>query len=373
MKNPSGNFRPSLLDWLLNLFRSPAPPTPPAPVSPATPSPTPPPPKPTVTPDNTTDPVHIVTSRVLLVIYDPIMNATTGEKLSQAMNWQRPDDLANGFIQDIQDTSSGLARYQIVQRVELNEFPALVDGFRYDAVSYSKVQNRTDPPHIPQQVDFQPILNGLHILPRVARNEIDEVWIFNYPYAGFPESIMGGAGAFWCNSDPLPFTTSCPRRFIVMGFSYERGVGEMLESFGHRSESMLSRVFNCQDFVTWAYRADRSPAHMGPNPNLFQQFVSFDQVAPGKSGVGTIHFAPNSVRDYDWNNQRMVPSNCYGWYVFPNFSQDVRQVNASEWGNGDIRAHHQWWLKHLPKTAGQTGGVANNWWQYIMDPNLVNP
>ena len=48
------------------------------------------------------------------------------------MQWQSPDDLANGFIQDILETSGGLARYQIVQRVELNEFPVKTDGYRYD-------------------------------------------------------------------------------------------------------------------------------------------------------------------------------------------------------------------------------------------------
>lgn len=372
MNNPSGNSKPSLLDWLIRLF-SPPKPSLPAPIPPAAPSPvTPPPVKPTIMPDNITEPVHIVTSRVLLVIYDPVMDATTGAKLSQVMQWQRPDDLANSFIQDILETSGGMARYQIVQRVELNEFPVLADGFRYDPETYKKVQNRTSPPHEPNGVDFQPILTGLNILPRVARSEIDEVWIFNFPYGGFPESTMGGAGAFWCNFNPLPGTSSCNRRFIVMGFSYERGVGEMLESFGHRSESMVSQVFKCQDFVVWAYKQGRSPATVGPNLNLFEQFVSFDQIAPGKAGVGTIHYAPNSLRDYDWNNPRQVPSNCFGWYTFPNFQNDIRQVNATEWGNGDIRAHHKWWLKHLPKVAGRTNGVANNWWQYIMDPNLVN-
>ena len=64
-----------------------------------------------------------------------------------------------------------------------------------------------------------------------------------------------------------------------MGFSYERGVGEMLESFGHRSESMVSAVFNCQSFVVWAYKTGRVPATLGPDPNLFQQFASFDEEA----------------------------------------------------------------------------------------------
>ena len=157
-----------------------------------------------------------------------------------------------------------------------------------------------------------------------------------------------------------------------MGFSYERGVGEMLEAFGHRSESLVSKVFNSQDFVAWAYRQGRVPATVGPTLNLFQQFISFDQIAPGKAGIGTIHYAPNSAQDYDWNNPRDVPSNCYDWYNFPRFQKEFRQVNADEWGDGDIRAHHKWWLKHLPKVAGRTSGVANNWWQYMIDPNLIN-
>jgi hypothetical protein len=157
MNNPSDNSKSSLLDWLLNLFRSPAPP---APAAPSVPNPVAPPVKPALPPDNTTEPVRIVTSRVLLLIYDPVMNTSTGEKLSQVMQWQRPDDLANTFIQDIQETSGGMARYQVIQRIELNEFPVLADGFRYDAAAYMKVQNKVQPPHVPQEVDFQPILTG---------------------------------------------------------------------------------------------------------------------------------------------------------------------------------------------------------------------
>ncbi len=356
MNNPSGNSKLSLLDLLLKLFSSPKPPTPAR----------------VVPPDNTMEPVRIVTARVLLVIYDPVMDPATGVKLSEYMHWQRPDDLANAFIQDIQETSGGMARYQIVQRVELNEFPAKTDGYRYDPQTFLDVLKGVQPPHKPEGADYQAILTGLNVLPRIAKRDIDEVWLFAFPQAGFYESSMGGAGAFWCNSQPMTWSSGCSRRFVVMGFSYERGVGEMLESFGHRSESLVSKVFNCQDFVAWAYKPGRVPATVGPNLNLFQQFISFDQIAPGKAGLGTIHYAPNSDRDYDWNNPRQVPSNCYDWNNFPNFQNDFRQVNADEWGNGDIRAHHKWWLKHLPKVAGRKGGVANNWWQYMMDPNLVN-
>ena len=356
MNNPAGNSKSSLLDALLRLFSNPRPPTPGR----------------IVPPDNPIEPVRVVTARVLLVIYDPVMNPASGVKLSQLMKWQSPDDLANAYIQDILETSGGLARYQIVQRVELDEFPAKTDGFRYDPHTYLEVLKGVQPPHKPEGADYQAILTGLKVLPRIAMREIDEVWLFAFPQAGFYESTMGGAGAFWCNSQPMTWTSASTRRFIVMGFSYERGVGEMLESFGHRSESLVSKVFKCQEFLDWAYKPGRVPATVNPTLNLFQQMICFDQIAPGKAGIGTIHYAPNSDHDYDWNNPRDVSSNCYDWYNFPKFQKDIRQVNAVEWGHGDIRAHHKWWLKHLPKAAGRMSGVANNWWQYMIDPNLIN-
>jgi hypothetical protein len=357
MTNPSANSKPSLWEKFLNLFKRPKPSAHPAQVVPL---------------DNNMEPARMVTSRVLLAIYDPVMDPASEVKLSQFMGWHSPDQLANACIQDILETSGGMARYQIAKRVELNEFPIKADGYRYDPQTYQDVMKGIQPSHQPDEADYHAILSGLNVLPHIAMREIDEVWLFGFPYAGFYESIMGGTGSFWCNSEPLIWTAGITRRFVVMGFSYERGVGEMLESFGHRAESLISRVFNCQDFVNWAYTPNREPATVGSNLNLFQQFFSFDQIAPGNAGVGSVHYAPNSERDYDWKNPHMVPSNCYDWFNFPNFKNEVRLVNADEWGNGDIRVHHKWWLLHLPKSAGRTGGVANNWWQYVVDPNLIS-
>jgi len=58
---------------------------------------------------------------------------------------------------------------------------------------------------------------------------------------------------------------------------------------------------------------------------------------------------------------------------FPAFKNDVREVNADEWGNGDMRILHKWWLNHLPKVAGRTSGVVNNWWQYVMGSKSGQP
>ena len=68
-----------------------------------------------------------------------------------------------------------------------------------------------------------------------------------------------------------------------------------------------------------------------------------------------------------------MTSECDDWlYNFPHFKGLRRNVTASEWGNGDIRKHHVWWMSHFPKTAGRSNGIGHNWWQYIMDPNHVS-
>ena len=301
------------------------------------------------------EPAAIVSPRVLTIIYDPIMKPATGEKLSKLANWPTHENLAGQFISDILQCSNGLGRYQLVERIEVNEFPVKVDGFRYTPQSYAEVMRRTAPGHFPDTINYQEVLMRFNILQRIATNQIDEVWLFGFPYAGFYESIMGGPGAFFCNSDPLVGTSKALRRFVIMGFSLERGVGEMLEAMGHRAESIMEKVYS------------RST----PQNNLWRKFIRYDKTSPGQSECGNVHFAPNSDKDYDWGNQRTVASRCDDWYNFPNFKGALKQVNCAEWGNGDIRAHHTWWFKHFPKVGGRTNGIANNWWQYILDPNRV--
>jgi hypothetical protein len=168
---------------------------------------------------------------------------------------------------------------------------------------------------------------------------------------------MAGPGAFWCNGPPLKNTEAAKRRFVIMGFSYERGVGEMLETMGHRAESIMEKTFE----------------NLTGDDNLWKRFIRYEKENPGRAAAGNMHFAPNSQGDYDWNNPRPVLSECDDWLEnFPNFKGVTRMVTSAEWGNGDPREHHRWWLMHLPKTAGRRNGIHNNWWQYIMDPNQAN-
>src|SRR3972149_1833266 len=306
--------------------------------------------------DSATEPARITKSKVLLLVYDPVMDKATGMTLSQQQKWYRTTDLVTAFMADIIVVSGGLARFQIVERMDVNEFPAKIDGFRYTPQTYMDVRPRTPPPHMPQEVNYHAILSKYNILQRVARNEIDEVWLFGFPHAGFYESVMGGAGAFWCNALPLNNTSASKRRFVMMGCSYERHSGGMEEAFGHRAESIMEKTFS------------KLPAQA----NLWKRFTQYDKIAPGRAACGNIHFAPNSQREYDWNNTTPVNSECYDWLLnFPNFKGDVRVVGPTEWGNSDTRAHHKWWFNHFPRIAGRKNGIHNNWWQYVVAPQQV--
>ncbi len=292
--------------------------------------------------------------RVLLVIYNPIVDAATSAKLIQTVGFRDPDQLVAGYIQDLDECSGGLIKYQIVERVEDTGFAAKDNGYLFEGAAFvSAYRNRGQLDG--NMVDYYAILEKYNVTQRVANNEIDELWLVGYPSAGFYESVMGGRGAFWCNGPELTKTNATPRRFVVMGFNYERGVGEMLESFGHRGESIMEAV----------YRAKQGDA------NLWQRFIRYEQTHPGDANCGNVHFAPNSAQDYDWGNATPAQSCADDWLAFPNLPEPpiYKMMTANDWGKGDIRAHHRWWLTHLPKVEGATDAIAHNWWKYIVDPN----
>ncbi|MGZ9225382.1 MAG: hypothetical protein ACXW4M_07460, partial [Anaerolineales bacterium] len=103
-----------------------------------------------VVPDNSTEPPQLTVLKTLVIVYDPVVDKASGKKLSQYMNWNKVEDLAKGFMSDILQVSGGLARYQIMQRIDVDGFPAKVNGYYYDAQTYLNVVRGATPPHLPQ-------------------------------------------------------------------------------------------------------------------------------------------------------------------------------------------------------------------------------
>lgn len=290
---------------------------------------------------------------VLVLNYDPIVGTKRRQRLHETSGWNDPKALTESYIADLSECSGGYLSYRIVEWQDVDAYPVKADGFQYTEQLYRRCQGGNESWHQPDLVDYHRILRTHQIPHRVELGEVDEVWLWGFPYAGFWESTMAGRGAYFCNSPPIRGIRTS-RLFVTMGFNYERGVGEMLENFGHRVESTLNHVFGAQD-------------PKGRHP--WSRFSLYDRVAPGESGCGTVHFAPNSERDYDWGNGRPVWSSCDHWLHYPDLTGPPRLVSCDEWGGGDIREHHRWWLRHLPRAHGTTGARLNNWWAYAVDLN----
>ena len=293
--------------------------------------------------------------KALVIVFQPADPDEHGRNLPDLLGWHDVDDLITEYIADLKKCSHGIANYRVVEKIEVDDFPIKQDGFRYEMKAYRHSLQTRSGFHQPDQVDYESIIDQFNIIERINRNEMDEVWLFGFPYAGFYESRMVGPGSFFCNAPPLDIYNHCLRRFVIMGFNYERGVGEMLESMGHRAEFTMSQVF----------RNDHSES------NLWRKFCRIEKTHPGRSQVGTVHFAPNSRRDYDWGNPRPVFSFSDTWFNFPDLDGEKRRVDCRDWGNGDIRLHHLWWFEHFPHFNGMMDGISCNWWDYVLDPDRV--
>jgi hypothetical protein len=135
----------------------------------------------------------------------------------------------------------------------------------------------------------------------------------------------------------------------------------MLESFSHCAENILERVFSGKS----------------GDDNLWERFTRIDWDHPGQAEVGTVHHGPNAILtpdrdDHQWTEARVVPSRHRTWYQFPDLAGQPEPTSCDAWRAADMTwGHHTWWLKHFPHVAGQTAGISNNWWQYLIDPEQV--
>ena len=320
------------------------------------------------------------TYKVMMINFDPIFDVNGQEvKMHDLMEvldvenkffqkWNNPYDLADRFAKAMSEVSYGNVNYTVAEKIELNEFPLNKEGKAYTTDEYYHTLvdacNATNGRYWEYNgwnesgysFDYENYFNKYDVYEKVNSGEIDEVWFFGGPMLGVTlyETMMAGKDAFWVNGEAI-VKEDC-RNFIAYGFNYERELGEMLEDAGHRTESIMNNVFGCPD-----YTKDYSEY------NDWEKFTAYDLVSKGNSGVGNVHFAPNSKSDYDWGNTDNVQSYCDNWYNYPDISGVSKTVNCSLWGDGNTEKHHRWWFRHLPHADGinEVTGKFNNWWKYF--------
>lgn len=301
--------------------------------------------------------------KVYVVVYDPLL--TNGQLLSDYLNWYDHETLTQATIDFFGQVSGGRLKYSVSATTVITDgWPEKIDGYRYTEEEYLAVVNEGAPPHVPDTVSYNKIVNDpeLDICGKANRREIDEVWIYNGPYFGFYESTLVGPGAYWYNSEPVPGPWSCERLVPIMGPSPHVALANAIHNFGHRTESTFTQVYG-----SW---------NQNSTDHNWERFALVKALSPdyNYSGCGNVHYPPNATSDYNYNNPSTVSSNCDDFVNYPDLGNPVdtvEPVKCTAWGCTEI-GYHTYWFSHLPSNAGcGPDNVANNWWHYFVDPALA--
>lgn len=131
-------------------------------------------------------------------------------------------------------------------------------------------------------MDYRAFIAEYNLVERNNSGEFDEVWLFGGDNFGFRESQNVGVTARRINSPPI-MVRDC-EDFIIMGFNYERGVKEMIHSFGHRVESVLAHNYDAYNELDWCYD--------NPYPGELQATTEYGEWLKIN---GTVHTEPFGV------------------------------------------------------------------------------
>jgi hypothetical protein len=300
---------------------------------------------------------QIFNRKVFMLVFDPLLS--DGKTLLRTYKgWNNPDDLAQQTINFFKNASGERVVYQIAERQVVNDFPVQKDGQKYTPELYLQVLS--DPSkRIEVGADYPKLINDYGLCTKLNNGLIDEVWVYNGPYFGFYESAMAGQGAFGINGGVFDGTT-CSKPLVFMGPSVERGVTESIHNFGHRTEATMSYIYGSWQENRTSHNWDRFGLVKLQSPDY------------AYSGCGSVHFAPNSTFDGEFNNiNNSVPSLCGDFLNYPDLtipSEELPSVNCTTWGCTAI-GYYAYWFSHLPGNNGTApDGYLNNWWAYIFDP-----
>lgn len=220
------------------------------------------------------------------------------------MEWNQVNALVEEYTEAIIQASHKMLVFKPVKKLDVPLYPIFTDGRQYNDVTWS--QARQNGQSALRDVhgnfllaDYERIIRDYSILQAVQGGVIHEVWMFGGPYFGFYESRMAGQKTFWCNA---PGIEQNSKRFVMMGFNYERGAREMLHSFGHRAESILGVHFGSQQFLQQLYTQQPTPTPK----NDYEKWLLEH---------GTVHRAPGGT-DYGQDEYAWVSALKTHWWPF---------------------------------------------------------
>lgn len=276
-----------------------------------------------------------VTKTVFLLVFNPIIESQGSQKLTTYKSWNDPDALNAEISPALHDASHGFVTYEIVERQEIDGWPAKSDGFVYDDASYLQCLDGISACHVPDLISYQELFSDYDI----CSKNVDEVWIWGGPYFGFHE---------------FELVPDCGNTTFVMGFNYERNLGEALHDFGHRMEHVnLARINNG---IAW-------------EQNDATVWNTFSMI---NGHCGNIHYPPGTSvpsDEYNYAKTTSVTSDCLSYENYPAGPFVSESLTCIVW-ECTQEGFVKWWLSNIPFATGtsidpQTGqAIYNNWWKY---------
>ncbi len=290
--------------------------------------------------------------KVLVLNFDPRIPQLGDRPVHEALEWNDPRELADGYARAVAEASGGAVRFRIVEWRDIDAFIPKTDGFLYTAETFLECWRNRETCHQPDGSDYPRLVREHGVVPLIDDGTIDELWLFGAPYFGFWESAMAGPGAFYINGGIYAEVPSA-RPFAIMGFSYERGVAEMLHDLCHRTEATMEHFYG-------GWEIDRLDTN-------WARFAANAHQSGGVAAVGTCHFPPNGQAHYDYANPRVVQSSAEDWLDYPHLTGRTTAVSCETWGGPDYHLNYmRWWFAHLPRAGGRNpDGRLNNWWEYV--------
>ena len=302
--------------------------------------------------------------RVYVLDFDPLMGNAV--PLTVDRGWSDPVALDDEYRSDVGIASGGVVDQRIVRTWVVRGYPVKPGGFTFTNAEYLGCLTDHSPTYCGALIDYPAVLNTAYdarfgsACDALARGRIDEVWLWGGPWFGYQEYRI---------VDPNTMCPQMARSFVVMGFSYERAVAEMLHNLGHRSEALVQagiglglwdrfdgqRARYTQDF---ACPVEPDPAH--------------PEVDDAITHAGNVHFPPNAYCHYQYDRVHPVVSDADDWANFPNLTGRLTTVDADTWG-GTQRGFMIWWLGRFPRNGGATDGVQNDWWRYVFPAGRSHP
>lgn len=293
-----------------------------------------------------------------------------------SFKWNNPIELSRNYEKALEEASGYTVDYQVVKEIDADRlFTFLKNDPQKKLLSVEEITMylEEDSWHTFKTTgtsyDYNAMVQHYGFDKMRDNGEINEVWVWTFPYGGMWESHMMGKDAFWINSPPNENPT-CTELLSIMGLNYERDLACALESYGHRFESTMMQVYGWWDYDN---KADLSQLTTWEKYSAYG--LRYEKYEKGKAQVGNVHFPPNGLADYDFGNEAYIHSYVDDWLNYPYLRKNTtRSVNRTEWGNPEGSWQLGWmkyYLGHMPhfKGVNPSDNKLNNWWHYVADYN----